>query len=427
MESFSTIGIYAYTKSAHETIGGIEAQVTHLSRSLASEGYKVIIHFLASEDVGIQIDDENDFSFGSKIENASENIKIFRPSHGPGLEGAIEENTLISLENKEDIILCFGTRDGYVFDLAIGAKNKLGIPLVSFVYFTVEERWYRSHFSARGRTIYGLASQAEKDAYFLSGENTVKKIVNESSLVIAPTHYVRGQLITIAGVEHTHKIKICYHGVDENLFRRTSEKDWSASDDLLIVARLSVPFSCDKGFLWATKFFSERKDDIPQSTIRFCGAGNGQSLIKKFAEKNNMLDSIDARGYVDQETLVKIYNTSSCLLIPSMMEAGCTAVIEAVMCGCLPIALDSAGLAEIMESVGLDRYLLPGKPKRLAPSIEMIVPIDESVVDLLSELEANQDLVRKDLERARQIALEKFSLTATTSRLIRIIKETEFT
>ena len=96
------------------------------------------------------------------------------------------------------------------------------------------------------------------------------------------------------------------------------------------------------------------------------------------------------------------------------------------MCGCLPIALDSAGLAEIMESVGLDEYLLPGKPKKLASSIEMIVPIDENVVDLLSRLNTNQNQVRQDLERARQIALEKFSLSATTSRLIKIIKETEF-
>jgi glycosyltransferase involved in cell wall biosynthesis len=422
MTGSASIGIYAYTKSAHETNGGIEAQVTHLAKALAARGHSVIIHCLANEDAGLAFAN-GDFSFGAGLQEVEERIRIFRPSHGPGIEGAIAENIKVSREYEESIIFCFGTRDGYVFDLAIAAKKELNIPLVSFVYFTIEERWYRSHFMMRGRSIIGLASAEEKQAFFAKGEDTVRRIVENSTLVIAPTHFVRGQLIAIAGVEASPKIKICYHGADTKIFNDDKADAWQARGDMLCAARLSIPQSCDKGFLWAAQFFASNLSALDVKQMIFCGAGNGHAVLKDYAEKQGVSERMNVCGFVGQTELAKKYNNASYLLIPSMMEAGCTAVVESVMAGCLPLALDSAGLAEIMESIGLDDYLIAGREEKLADGLTVIVPDDKATLALINRIGANSEKAAADLAKAQKIAREKFSISATTDRLLRLLDQ----
>jgi hypothetical protein len=56
--------------------------------------------------------------------------------------------------------------------------------------------------------------------------------------------------------------------------------------------------------------------------------------------------------------LAKTYRTASFLLMPSMMEAGATVLVEAVLSGCAPIALDYAGSGEVMRRLGLEDLLV---------------------------------------------------------------------
>ena len=50
------------------------------------------------------------------------NVWLFIPKNGHGLEGSYKENVLISQKQKEDIIYCFGTRDGTVFEISLKVK-----------------------------------------------------------------------------------------------------------------------------------------------------------------------------------------------------------------------------------------------------------------------------------------------------------------
>lgn len=416
-----TIGIYAYSKSARDTVGGVEAQVTHLAHTLAARGFGVVIHCLAAEDVGLSFG-ENGILFQSEVTQQGEHIKVFKPAHGPGFEGAVEENIRVSQENNEELILCIGTRDGYVFDLAIAASKKLGIPLISFIYFTFEERWFRSHFSARTRSIPGLSSQAEKRDFYAKGENVVARVVEESDLVIVPTHYVRAQVLAIAGIEKAGKVRICYHGANEAIFAATS-RPWNSAGNILNVARLNIPYACDKGFLWALDFYAKRHPDIHAGKLQFCGAGNGQKVIGDYIAAHKLESKIEVAGFLDQKQLAEKYSKSSYLLIPSMMEAGCTVVVEAAMAGCLPLALDSAGLAEIMESIGLEDFLIPGRLQKLSDTLEVLVPEDEATVALFNYCASHEHQVTKKLGAARKISNEKYSVTATTTKLFHMLKE----
>ena len=46
------------------------------------------------------------------------------------------------------------------------------------------------------------------------------EIINESNLVIVPTEYVRGQLVSCTDYKNYDKIKVCYHGIanSESMF-----------------------------------------------------------------------------------------------------------------------------------------------------------------------------------------------------------------
>ncbi|NBU69979.1 MAG: glycosyltransferase [Bacteroidetes bacterium] len=414
-----TIGIYAYSKSARDTVGGVEAQVTHLAHTLAERDFNVVIHCLAAEDVGLSFG-EDGITFQSEVTQQGEHIKVFKPTHGPGFKGAIEENIRVSKENNEELILCIGTRDGYVFDLAIAASKELSIPLVSFIYFTFEERWFRSHFSSRTRSIPGLASLDEKKDFYTKGEDVVSRVVEGSDLVIVPTHYVRAQVLAISGIEKAGKVRICYHGANEAIFGAVSQP-WSSSGDILNVARLNVPYACDKGFLWALDFYAKRHRDIQAPKLQFCGAGNGQKVIGDYISAHKLEGKIEVAGFLDQRQLAEKYSKASYLLIPSMMEAGCTVVVEAAMAGCLPVALDSAGLAEIMESIGLEDFLVPGKLQRLSDTLVVLVPEEDAMVALFKYCESHEKQVTEKLAAAQEISKQKYSVTATTTKLFEML------
>jgi hypothetical protein len=60
--------------------------------------------------------------FKSSLREYMSNVWLFIPKNGHGLEGSYKENVLISQKQKEDIIYCFGTRDGTVFEISLKVK-----------------------------------------------------------------------------------------------------------------------------------------------------------------------------------------------------------------------------------------------------------------------------------------------------------------
>lgn len=412
-----TIGIYAYTAGAADTFGGVESHVAHFAKSLTRLGMRVVIHCLSSAGPPLVMS-EGRVHFKERLSEAVPGVIAYHPLHGPGIEGAVDENVAISQAHNERTIFCFGTHDGYVFDIAIKSVERLSVSLISFIYFTIEERWFRSFFRSRTRSIAGLSSPNERLESFEYGGDIVARVVAASRRVVVPTHYVRAQILAIAGVDAAPKTTVCYHGVDPELFSPSPTQPWTPDRNLLVVARLSIPFACHKGFLWAARFFSEHRLEMPGHKLTFCGEGNGQEALRAFALERGISDRLEVAGFLDQQSLAQRYRDSAFLLVPSMMEAGSTTVVEAVLCGCLPVALDATGLAEVMHSLGLEAYCVPGQIEEMGADVMTVVPNDEAVLATLRRAADHPEIVRADLARARQIALKRFSITRTTDRIL---------
>jgi glycosyltransferase involved in cell wall biosynthesis len=417
------IGIYAYTRFVGDTFGGVEAHVGHIASFLAASGYRVVVHCLSAPNAGWHIA-AKEFSIGRRLAEKRSDLWEFIPAHGPGVEGCIRENEEVTKQFDERLILSFGTRDGFASGIALRVASKLGLRLVSFVYYTGEERWFRSQFTSRTRSIAGIASSEEKNALDAQGRAILNDVIVKSDLIVVPTHYVRGQLSNTLPPPDMVKVVVCYHGVDTGLFRLSAGKEWWQYNEKWVhVSRISTPFACFKNFVWSCELVRLAVERGSSPRLSVYGDGNGRCLIEEFAEANALSEHIRVAGFVEQGELREGYREACVLLVPSMMEAGCTVVVEAVLCGCLPLVLDHAGAAEVMDLLGLTDYLLPSKCRSFAEGVETVEPDAERALDLLTEVRAAPETAKRRMEEAQRLARSSLSLDVTGARLLQRLRE----
>jgi glycosyltransferase involved in cell wall biosynthesis len=411
-----TIGVYAYCKNLSDTTGGVESQVVHISRALLRNGYRVIVHCLSSDIAGWSVQSA-EFRVQNTVKKLDEDLIEVCPVPGPGIEGAVRANTEISHEFGESLILMFGTRDGYVFSLALQAAALLNIAAVAFVYFTAEERQYRSQFISHTRSIPGLAEQEAARTLLSDGEKVLRQVFEHSSLVFVPTHYVRGQLSNILPSEHLCKLTVAYHGVDENLFY-PRELDWAFGSSWLHVSRVSIPFSSHKNYFWTLEFLKAALSHFPQAHVSIAGEGNAKPLMQQYAIANKLEKNVRLCGFLDQAQLRNTYENSNILLVPSMMEAGATTIVESILVGCLPVVLDYAGAPEVLSSLGLSDFLLPSLVRDRGFGIKSIEPDTAFALNLMKKIEEMSEDIPNMMHRARQRALEQYSINVTTRQVV---------
>ena len=392
MKNIKTIGIYAYISKDLKIIGGLEAQVYHLSNELSKRGYNIIIHSLNYD---------NEDYFRSGVDN---NISIVSIKNGIN---DLEKNYEISNFHNEDIIFAFGIRDGKIYKAASYTTKKMGIPLVSFVYFTKEESNWRSKFKTIDNIPDCESGEEYQKEYMDNFKKICDEIISKSNLVIVPTEYVRGQLVSCTNYENYDKIKVCYHGICNSISMKQDNLKWMDGEPVFVHAsRLKHPQSIDKGIYWTDHFA-----DFFDKTIWVFGNGD-----YKFKSKN-----IINNGLTPQEDLFN-FMSSKCnySLIPSQMEAGCTIALESVMCNCLPIALNMAGLAEVMKMIGLEDYLVEPVKHKLSETLFVYEPNDSDVIKIIK---INNHKIIKDLNSSQKIIRKKYTIEKTTDKLLSLIEE----
>lgn len=412
------IGIYAYARYVGDTFGGVESHAGTLTRELIARGHTVVFHSLASDTAGVHVQGGK-FQVGSRLCARSEHLSEFCSTAGPGIAGAIDENVQASIAQGESLILCFGTRDGYVFQVAQAVAAARQVPLVCFVYFTKEERHMRAAFTSRTRSIPGLASDAERRELETRGVSTLRAVMEQAALVVVPTYYVRGQMSEIAsGPTELARLFVCYHGVDTQVFAPPSTGQ-SRRRAWLHVSRLSVPFALHKGYLWSASFFAECADSFPEATLSFIGSGSAASLIKEFAAGHQLHARILTEGFMPQAQLAQRYKSAAVLLVPSMMEAGCTSIVEAVLSGCAPVVADAAGAGEVMAALGLEDCVIPTVTDDLGSGIVTQVPSRRLAHQVLERIAGPGVSGENRIDTAVMTkARELFSSSATTDRLL---------
>ena len=414
------IGVWAYVQGSSDHFGGVETQVVRLCKELGRLGATVILHCLSNSSVGWHVR-AGSFQQGPNVVIETPNLTVFRPANGPGTDGCVQENVLVAEQFAEEFVLAFGTRDGYVFQVAAAGARELRVPLISFIYFTQEEREYRSQLHERTRSIAGLASPSERDQLIARSELVVAETIEASDVVVVPTSYVQSQLLAIVPHAAT-KTAVVYHGVDDTFDSASNGGHAAPRHGWLHVSRLSLPYAGHKNFFWSMEAIREACRQDPNIVLQVIGAGDAVPLLSQFIEANELERNVQITGQLLPLEVARKFATSKMLLVPSMMEAGSTTTVEAVLSGCLPIGAESAALPELFASLGLSEYLLPVAPVQRG-SVGSLEPKMSEAVERLLEWDANIHNLAPAIAEAQAVARQKYHVKATTRQLVDLLAE----
>jgi glycosyltransferase involved in cell wall biosynthesis len=116
---------------------------------------------------------------------------------------------------------------------------------------------------------------------------------------------------------------------------------------------------------------------------------------KRFIQANNLEDSIKYLGYLDKNTLVKVYNAADALVAPSFHEGFGITLLEAMACGTPVITSNVSAMPEVVDGAGI---LVDPKDSQV---------IAEAVYYLQHQPIYHQNLREKGLERVQLFTWEK--------------------
>jgi glycosyltransferase involved in cell wall biosynthesis len=116
---------------------------------------------------------------------------------------------------------------------------------------------------------------------------------------------------------------------------------------------------------------------------------------KRFIQANNLKDSIKYLGYLDKNTLVKVYNAADVLVAPSFHEGFGITLLEAMACGTPVITSHVSAMPEVVGEVGL--LVDPHSSQAIAGAI----------YNLSDDLNHYQELSSNGLRRVHLFTWEK--------------------
>jgi glycosyltransferase involved in cell wall biosynthesis len=114
-----------------------------------------------------------------------------------------------------------------------------------------------------------------------------------------------------------------------------------------------------KGFDLALESFRKLISSAPGRDVWFVLVGNGpeQDALKRLAEGPEVKGKVRLTGFTDRPW--EIYPAFDVFLMPSHKEGLPLSLLEAMACGCCPIAMGVGGIPEVITGPGLGWLVQP--------------------------------------------------------------------
>jgi glycosyltransferase involved in cell wall biosynthesis len=163
-----------------------------------------------------------------------------------------------------------------------------------------------------------------------------------------------------------------------------------------------------KGVKILLKAFSQLNTDY---RLLLVGSGDLMEQYKKYANHLNISKKVSFLGGVDNSTLIKLYQKSSCLVLPSInnCEAFGLVLIEAMACGTPVIATNLPGVRKVFENEKEGFYVKPNSVNELKNKINFLLKNDKKRI-----------IMGKN---ARKLAKSKYNFKIVNKKLLENYKE----
>lgn len=175
---------------------------------------------------------------------------------------------------------------------------------------------------------------------------------------------------------------------------------------LLFVGRLGKEKNV--GFLLRVlAILAARRDDVHLVIV---GDGPSRAELEQQARGLGLAGRVSFCGYVPRERVIHLYRQVDLFVFASMTESQGLVVLEAMMAGTPPVAVEAPGVRDLVRS-GTDGVLVPHDEEAFAAACE----------DLLNNPQRRQALAAAARERARSLSAQSYvqGLVATYEELRR--------
>ncbi len=230
---------------------------------------------------------------------------------------------------------------------------------------------------------------------------TLDIIKTRVNVVIADSHQTKRDCIKYLGIPE-EKIRVIYLAADQ-IFKVDKTNKEKFQYYLEIKHGIKFPFILGVGTL-------EKRKNIPNILRAFyilkkAGINHKLVIVGKNAWNSkkifNIVKELDLNrdviftGYVENEDLVKLYNTADLFVYPSLYEGFGLPPVEAMSCGCPVITSNTTSLPEVVGNAGIK--VDPHDYKALANEMYRILTNDDF----------KTELSEKGLKRAQLFSWEK--------------------
>ena len=321
-------------------VGGLSRHVYDLSHALANQGVQVDVitgdHPDApSEELNgnlsvyrVPVPPGNDFVHWVHNLNAASEAKITELLNGKkptcGKKPKFQPITEPTVIHAHDWLSEFAGK---------ALKQKLRLPMVATIHAT---EYGRNH---------GIHNDAQRYISSIEWE-----LCYEAWRVICCSHYMRDEISHVLEVPQD-KLDIIPNGIDASKFDLPFDKaefrKWFARPEekiVFFVGRM-VP---EKG----VQVLIEAAPEIigAYNDVKFVIAGGGDKThLIQLAEKLGVSDRIFFTGYIDDETLLKLYNVIDVAVYPSLYEPFGIVALEAMAAKVPVVVTDVGGLREVVD------------------------------------------------------------------------------
>jgi glycogen synthase len=242
-----------------------------------------------------------------------------------------------------------------------------------------------------------------------------RRMAREADRVITCSHYMRGQVVDVFGVE-PKRVEVIPNAIDPSDLQPVADLPrlrarFAAPEDklVLLVGRLVY----EKGFHLALDALPGLIRRLGRVRFLVAGSGTAEAELIEQAEHLSLMEHGSFIGWTGDDVLHSLYRIADLCVVPSIYEPFGLVALEAMASGCPCIVADTGGLREVVpmgERVGL--RFNGGDPEHLGVMMERLL-LDEELRDRLVT-EASEHVLRFDWE---DIAQQTRGIYDETARL----------
>jgi glycogen synthase len=204
-------------------------------------------------------------------------------------------------------------------------------------------------------------------------------MANRADRVITCSHYMRGHVADIYGLEES-RVTVIPNGIDPLDLQPVDDLDrlraqFAAPDERLVVLVGRLVY--EKGFQLALEALPGLVERLGDVRFLVAGSGTHEQELRRQAEELGLDAHGTFLGWIGDDVLHSLYRIADLCVIPSIYEPFGLVALEAMASGCPCIVADTGGLREIVpedERVGL--RFNGGDAEHLAVMVERLLTDD---------------------------------------------------